>query len=236
MDHLEKSMEHGVGPTCVPAELLRELASSRFTELAPHSRMRKGQRIGTQGGPCHRIHLIAAGQVLVSRRDSEGQQHALYLLGPGEVFGVGALLPPRRWLVTARAVTEGSFYALPGAHVATLAQYYPQLAACLFSLLAARLEQAHRRLDIMVRRSARDRLLGLLSTLACYHGEGRGDELWLPVQVSQSQLGSMIGLARETVARTLTELETDGLIRREGRSGYWLLRSACEGQQDQLRP
>lgn len=198
--------------------------------------MRKGQRIGTQDRPCDRLHLIAEGQVLVSRRNSEGEQHALYLLGPGEIFGVGALLPERSWLVTARAVTDGSYYALPGSHIATLAQYYPQLAAHLFSLLAARLEQAHRRLDVIVRRSARDRLLGLLSTLARYHGQGSGKELWLPVTVSQGQLGSMIGLARETVVRTIAELEAEGLLRREGRRGYWLLQEACEGPSDTSLP
>ena len=32
----------------------------------------------------------------------------------------------------------------------------------------------------------------------------------------------MIGLARETVARTLSDLEEEGLIRREGRRGMWL--------------
>lgn len=189
--------------------------------------MQKGRKIGIQGKPCDRLHLIAEGQVLLSRKDEAGQENALYLLGPGEVFGAGALLPEQQWLTTARSLTDGYFHALPGARVATLAQYYPQLTAQLFALLASRLERAYRRLDYIVKPSARDRLLGLLSVLACYHGEEQGEQVWLPVKVTQTQLGSMIGLARETVARTLSELEAEGMVRRQGREGYWLHQNVC---------
>ena len=194
--------------------------------------MNKGRRIGVQGRPCDRLHLVAEGQVLLSRRDEVGQENALYLLGPGEVFGAGALLPEQRWLTNARALTDGCFHALPGARVATLAEYYPQLAAQLFALLAARLERAYHRLDFIVKQSARDRLLGLLTVLASYHGEDQGEQVWLPVQVTQAQLGSMVGLARETVARTLSELEAEGIVRRQGREGYWLRQNACRNTSD----
>ena len=45
---------------------------------------------------------------------------------------------------------------------------------------------------------------------------------WMPLPLTQSELGQMIGLARETVARMLAQLERDGVIRREGRKGLWL--------------
>lgn len=212
----------------VPSRLLDELNSPRFCELAPRHPIEKGRKIGGQGRPCDRLYLIAEGQVLISTRDDEGDELALYLLGPGEVFGIGALLPERRWLVTARAVTDGVVHALPGAHVAKMGQYYPELTTHLFAVLAKRIERFHLRLRVMVRQSARDRLLGLLSLLAGYHGEPEGDNHWLPIPVTQSQLGEMIGLARETVARTLADLEEEGVIRREGRKGFLLVRHACE--------
>ena len=205
----------------VPADLLQELASPQLTDLAPLRLVSKGRIIGVQGQECDRLYLIVEGQVLLSRRDAE-EEHALFLLGPGEIFGIGSLLPDCRWLATSRAVTDCLVRALPGTHVDTLARYSPRLAAQLFAVLAARVERANRRLGLVVRPSSRDRLLGLLGILADHLGEPRGEDVWLPIQLTQGQLGEMAGLARETVTRMLTELEEEGTIRREGRRGLWL--------------
>jgi CRP/FNR family transcriptional regulator len=199
-----------------------DLDSRALTDLAPRTRFWKGTRIGTQGELCENVYIIAEGQVLLSRRNSEGEDYALYLLGPGDLFGEGSLGRQRRWHVTAKAMTDGVTHVLPACQLPRFAQFYPQLTAHIVTLLSARLERAHLRLDIVTTDSARGRLLSLLAVLADYHGETRDGARWLPMRLTQAELGSMVGLARETVARTLGELEADGIIRRLGRRGLWL--------------
>lgn len=203
-----------------------DLDSRSLSDLAPRVRIWRGTRIGTQGEPCENIYIIAEGQVLLSRRNTEGEDYALYLLGPGDLFGEGALSRQRRWLVTARAMTDGVVHVLPAGQLPRLAQYYPQLTAHIVTLLSSRLERAHLRLDIVTTDSARGRLLSILNVLADYHGETRDGARWLPMRLTQAELGSMVGLARETVARTLGELESEGVIRRQGRRGLWLFHVA----------
>jgi len=199
-----------------------DLDSRALTDLAPRSRIWKGTRIGTQGEPCENVYIIAEGQVLLSRRNAEGEDYALYLLGPGDLFGEGSLGRQRRWLVSAKALTDGILHVLPAGQLPRFAQFYPQLTAHIVTLLSSRLERAHLRLDIVTTDSARGRLLSILSVLADYHGETRDGARWLPMRLTQAELGSMVGLARETVARTLGELESEGVIRRLGRRGMWL--------------
>ncbi|MGV3722784.1 MAG: Crp/Fnr family transcriptional regulator [Actinomycetota bacterium] len=198
------------------------LDSRTLSDLAPKVRFWKGSCIGAQGEPCENIYIISEGQVLLSRRDAHGDDYALYLLGSGDLFGEGSLAGTRRWLVTARAITDGSAHVLPAAQIPRFAQYYPQLTAHLVTLLSARLERAHIRLDIVTTDSARERLLGILNVLADYHGEVRDGSRWLPLRLTQAELGGMVGLARETVARVMGDLESEGLIRRHGRRGLWL--------------
>jgi CRP/FNR family transcriptional regulator, cyclic AMP receptor protein len=199
-----------------------DLDSRPLSDLAPRLAFRKGQKIGTQGQPCDRLYILAEGQVLLNRRSQDGHEHALYLLGPGDLFGEGALRPEHRWLVTARAVTDGAAHVLPAPHLPRLAQYYPQLMAHILTLLSGRLERAHRRLDVITTHGARERLLGLLNVIAGNLGEVDGDEVWVPLQLTQAQLADMIGLARETVSRLLADLEEEGVIRRKGHQGLWL--------------
>lgn len=195
---------------------------SALNELAARRAFWKGRLIGVQGQPCESLHIISEGQVLLSRQTPEGEDYALYLLGPGQMFGEGSLHPDGCWLASARAVTDGLVHVLPASHLPRLFQYHPQLADHVLTLLSLRLERAHRRLDVTNVHSARERLLGLLRAMSDYHGEPQGGEIWLPLGLTQSELGDMVGLARETVARVIADLEEEGLIRREGRRGMWL--------------
>ena len=193
-----------------------------LADIARRTRIWKGMEIGIQGQPCDSLYIIVDGQVLLSRRSPAGEDHALYLLGSGDLFGEGSLNTEPRWMVSARAVTDGSMYVLAAAQLPRFAQYYPQVTAQVVALLSARLERAHRRVDLITIDSARERVVGLLEVLAEHHGDRRGRDVWLPLRLTQAELGEMVGLARETVARALAELEAEGHIRREGRRGMWL--------------
>lgn len=205
-----------------PGEVLAELQSGALAEIAPRIQFWKGMELGRQGTPCNQLYIIASGQVLLSRREPDGEERPLFLLGPGELFGEGSLREERVWLANPRAATDGTAHVLPAAQLPRLAQYYPRLTHHIIRLLADRLERSHRRLDLVRANSARDRLLGLLEVMAEHHGRREGDRVWVPLGLTQEDLGKMVGLARETVARLLAELEDSGLIRREGR-GVWLL-------------
>jgi len=129
-------------------------------------------------------------------------------------------------MATIRAVTDGSAYVLPSAQVPRLAQFYPQLITQLLRLISARLEQAHRRLDLFATTSARERVLGLLRVMAGSRGEPHGEELWLPLPLTQAELGGLLGLTRETVARVTADLEAEGIIRHVPRRGFAVLSQA----------
>ncbi|MGV3723873.1 MAG: Crp/Fnr family transcriptional regulator [Actinomycetota bacterium] len=195
---------------------------SPLEELATRRQFQKGRLIGVQGQEADSLCIIISGQVLLSRFGEDGEDYALYLLGPGQLFGEGSLHPERVWMVSARAMTDGEAYMAPAHLIPRLFQHYPNLARHILNLLSFRLERAHRRLDVTHMSDAKTRLIELLRAMAHQYGEADGAEIWMPLPLTQTELGQMIGLARETVARMLAQLERDGLIRREGRKGLWL--------------
>jgi CRP-like cAMP-binding protein len=182
----------------------------------------KGRVVGVQGQPCEGVFIIGEGQVLLSRAQQGGDDYALYLLGAGDVFGEGALQPDQLWLVTARGVTDGFAYVISPAAIPRVLEYYPALGTQVLTLLSERLKRAHRRQDLTQFQSAKERVYKLLLLLGEYHGQTAGAETWVPLELTQSEIGEMVGVARETVVRSLGELEQDGLIRKSGRKGLWL--------------
>lgn len=192
-------------------------------EIASRKALMKGRLICVQGQQADSLYLIVEGQVLLCRTDADGEDYSLYLLGPGQLFGEGALHPEGLSLVTARAISDGTAYVLSAAMLPRLFQHYPELARHILNLLSIRLERAHRRLDVTRMADARSRLLSLLYAMADHQGQANGAEVWMPLPLTQAELGQMIGLARETVARILTQLAKEGAIRRDGRRGLWLI-------------
>jgi CRP-like cAMP-binding protein len=203
-----------------------DLNSGPLADVAPRTPFWKGSTLGVQGEPSNSLYIIARGQVLLSRTNARGETHALYLLGPGDLFGEGALQPERTWMVTARAVTDGEFHVVRAAQMPRLAQYHPQLTAHVLGLITSRLERSHSRVELLSVNSARERVLGLLRALGDHHGEPHGAEVWLPVSLTQAELGEMLGLSRETVARVLAELRSEGVLRRGDRRGMWMRKAS----------
>lgn len=209
-------------PLELPLQALTELNSGSLSGLAPLRKFWKGMLIGRQGETCDQLYIISRGQVLLSLDQAADSNDPLYLLGAGEVFGEGSLRPERRWLVTARAVTDGTVHVLPAVHLPRLCQYYPELTSYIIALLSGRLERAHQRVGLVKGNSGRERLLGLLCVFARHHGSEEGEWSRLSVYLTQAELGEMVGLARETIARIFADLTEEGLVRRSGRHTLWL--------------
>jgi CRP/FNR family transcriptional regulator len=202
--------------------LLEALDSSECAPLAPRAFFGRGQVIGAEGEPCEELVVLQRGRVLLSRQGMRPDSAALYLVGPGDLLGVAVFGSERKWTLTARAVTDTVARQITRPNIRRLLTRRPELAEDLLARMADRLYRAHRRCLVSTNDSARQRVLALLCLMSDYHGEPAGDEVWLPLHLSQAQMGEMVGLARETVARTMTLLEDEGLIRKAQRRGFWL--------------
>jgi len=197
-----------------------------FAEIGTLIPFAEEQLLGEQGALAPGLFLVLRGQVLLRRTSSENGSQAVCLLGPGDAFGEGSLLEDRRFLFTVRAVTPGSAVLLTAAQLHHLARASPEQARAVLQLLSRRLEISHTQVELLGAGSPRTRVLGWLHAWARRQGHREGNETWLPLGLTHAELGEVVGLARETVTRTLALLEKDGVIRRSNRQGMWLTTAA----------
>lgn len=202
--------------------LLELLDSPECAPLAPRAFFARGQLVGSEGQPCEGLVVISRGRALLSGQGMRADSATLYLVGPGDLLGVHTFGGDGRWTVTARAVTDTVVRQISRANIRRIFGRRPEVMELFLARMADRLDRAHRRCLVSTNDSARERVLALLTLMSDYHGEPAGDEVWLSIHLSQAQMGEMVGLARETVARTMTALEEEGLIRKAQRRGFWL--------------
>lgn len=172
------------------------------------------------------VYFILEGWVKIRTYNLEGKEITLNILGPGELFGEMASLdqvPRSTDVITLTPTVIGS---IPAADFGAFLNMEPQGGIRLAKLMARRLRQLNRRLRLRELDST-SRVVDILLFLAEGQGQPAQGGTEIP-NLSHRELGSLAGMARETVTRVLGKLERKGLIHRDGETLCLVDRDALE--------
>ncbi|EAQ23497.1 MULTISPECIES: Crp/Fnr family transcriptional regulator [unclassified Roseovarius] len=178
---------------------------------------KRGQMIYTTGADDTSMMLITKGRVEISRSSLEGRRSILTHLGPGDMLGELAALDggPRSADAVAATGVRGRVLARP--QVLQLLQDHPDAAIDVIGMLCRRLRETSGMYTAHMLADGQARLARLLLHLSEKWGEVLpGGKLRLAERFSQSDLGDLVGLSRESVNRQIREWEQVGLIERQG--------------------
>ena len=172
--------------------------------LAPH------ESLALEGDTADRLHRVLSGTVAGYKATADGRRQILAFFFSGDLVG---LTVGERYAYSAEAVDHASVRSVPHARLRELAAQTPALQESLLSALRREVAAAQERLLWLGRKTARERLAGFL--LECDGRIGQRDKdgrRSVPLPMSQLEIGDYLGLASETVSRTLAELVRDGAI------------------------
>lgn len=170
----------------------------------------------SQGAAAGGMHVISRGSVKITIASDEGKEMILAILRAGELFGEIAALDggARSATVTANEAVETA--ALSRADLLEFVVAHPEFAIRLIATLAQRLRQVDERLEDAHFLDLDTRLAKALADLSEQQGQPQPDGA-VRLQLTQSELASMIGATRVSANRLLKTFEAAGLVRR-GRS------------------
>ncbi|MFZ7091887.1 Crp/Fnr family transcriptional regulator [Primorskyibacter sp. 2E233] len=160
--------------------------------------------------------LIETGRVEISLTSAQGRRSILAQLGPGDVVGEMAALDGKPRSADATAAGDVTGILLSRAQVQSFLRDHPKAALLVIQTLCERLRKTNTRLATQVLKDGPTRLAGLLQEL--FFDWGRQDstgQVHLTEGFSQSDLGDMTGLTRETVNRHIRAWEGKGILRRD---------------------
>ena len=163
------------------------------------------------------VGIVERGTAALIRIDEEGVATVMEELGPGGVFGrdlafagsAGDSLE-----VVCRAPCEVLFIDYP--HILRRCEnacaYHSALVQNMLRLMASKAQALSERIDVLSRRSIREKLLCYFRQLAAHSG---GGSFTLPF--SLSVLADYIATDRSAMMRELKRLREEGVVRSEGR-------------------
>jgi CRP/FNR family nitrogen fixation transcriptional regulator len=159
----------------------------------------RGQEIYGEGEAADLVYRVVSGAVREVRVLADGRRQIVDFHFPGELFGVQA---GRVYRAGAEAVCETTVT------VARRSSLSGQSAESLWGLALRDLERCQDHALTLGRRSATERVVSFLLELAERLDAGASVEL----PISRQDMADYLGLTIETVSRTITQLQADGLI------------------------
>jgi CRP/FNR family transcriptional regulator, cyclic AMP receptor protein len=195
--------------------LLKHLNAEELRRLAIGAavvRHAAQETIFQKGDPGDSMMAVLRGRVKICAYSSEGRELVLNIIDRGGVFGEIALLDGRPRTADAAALEETELLVLQRVRFMPFLASNPELMARLFAVLCGRLRQTSENLEDALFREAPSRVARGLLRLADGFGRPVAGGIRIELKLSQQQIGSLIGISRESVNKQLGEWREAGFL------------------------
>jgi len=188
--------------------------------IAAATRFRVAQRqlIVNRGEVPTEIFFIISGSVVVMVEDEDGHELIISYLGPGEFFGeLGLFDESARRSAWISARSECELVRMDYRRFKSRLQARPELLMQLSGQLARRLRQTSEKLGDLAFLDVTGRVASTLLQL-CGDSQAMTHPDGMLLRLSRSELGRLVNCTRQMASRVLQMLESQGLIKVEGKS------------------
>jgi CRP-like cAMP-binding protein len=170
---------------------------------------KKKETIYWEGEVAHFIYLVESGEVKTFRVSTDGKELITAVYKPGDFFGYLDVMTGDKHNDTAEALQDTELLLIPKRDFLHLISSNPSVAVRMVKMLAGAVKEKEESLLQMAYDSVRRRVARALVKLA-------EDDFNAEVHLSREELANLVGIAKETLIRTLSDLKAEDLIAVKG--------------------
>lgn len=192
------------------------LTAQQIEELAKiclEQSYEKGREIFSEGDRADGFYLVTSGKIKVYKLSFEGKEQILHIFGGGEIAGEVPVFTGGSYPANAQAIEPSRVLFFPRASFMELVNREPAIAVSLLGVLSLRL----RRFTHMIEDLSLKDVPGRLAAHLIYLGERNPNGQTLELDITKTQLASLLGTIPETLSRILSRMAQQGIIAVDGR-------------------
>ncbi len=184
-----------------------------FEKAAIRKRFPKNTILFSKGDDSASLYIVRSGKAKVIARDEQGKEIVLAVIGPGEYFGEMAAIDgaPRSATIVTKEPSE--ILVIRSEDFRRSLSSNPDLTFDLLRVLLERLRKADEKIESL----AFMNVYGRVTTFLMQTAEPQGDEWVVREGLTHQEIADVVGSSRETVSRTIRELQDAGFISVERR-------------------
>ena len=195
-----------------------------FNVLCPHkvkkmgqahtfNQFKKNQFIYFPDEPSKYIYMMAEGRVKIGRYTSDGKEVVKAILSKGEVFGELALTGETKRSDFAQAMDEDTQVCpMRIQDMYDLMSDDRDLSLKIFKLIGFRIKRLENKIESLVFKDARTRIIEFIKDTAEWKGQKVGFETLVNTKLTHKDIANLTGTSRQTVTTILNELKEKNLI------------------------
>jgi CRP-like cAMP-binding protein/CheY-like chemotaxis protein len=173
--------------------------------------LKRKEIIYREGDRPRHLFLLQQGKVKAFRMSEDGKEYITDLFKPGDFFGISALMRNTPYGDTAEVLEDADICLIPADDFHALLHNDKDVSHRFIQLLADHLEETEVRLVRQAYDSVRKRVADGLLLLEARYRERKADTPFR-MHIMRDDLAGIVGTAKETVIRTLTDFRQEGLV------------------------
>lgn len=187
---------------------------AEFKEKHSFKNYKKNDFVYLQGDSADKIFLIASGKIRIGYRNDDGQQVLKAIIGKGTIFGELAFLG-ENWRNEFAQVVDNNTVLCPMSvdDLKAMMLQNKEFSLKIYKFISFRIKKIERRLDLVLFKDVRTRLLEFLREMIDEYGIKKEESIVIKHPYTQSDIANLIGASRQTVNVILQELTLEGKIR-----------------------
>ena len=159
------------------------------------------------------VYVILDGTVKIHIEQADGTDVIIGILGAGDILGEMSLLDNEGRSANAVALEETNLLWMDRRAFRDCLQSMPGLSFNLARVLAARLRLANEQIQALATLEVESRVARQILAFAEKHGTADADgDIVIPIRLTQSDLGSMVGASRERINKILVSYKKRGYL------------------------
>ncbi|WP_166269404.1 helix-turn-helix domain-containing protein [Marinobacter caseinilyticus] len=207
----------GLSNLCLPLAIAGEDLSRLDAVVKRDSMYARGSKVFAQNAPFTSCFVVKSGAVKTSMMSERGDEKVLGFYLPGEMFGLDGV-NDGAYACSAEALERSAICEIPFEHLEQLARELPHLQRYLFRLMSREIHGAEELSMLLSKNTADERIVSLFLTLSSRHARRRLSPTRFSLPMSRGDIANFLGLAVETVSRVLNRLQSQHLVKVNGRT------------------
>ncbi len=159
------------------------------------------------------IYMIVSGRVRLGHYQEDGKEVVSAILSNGEIFGELAMAGEETRKDFAQAMDANTTICpLSIEELKDLMKEDRELSFKILKLIGLRLMKLERKLELLVFKDARTRVVEFLKDSAAWKGKRVGFETMIPTRLTHKDIAALTGTSRQTVTTILNDMKEKNLI------------------------
>jgi len=173
---------------------------------------KKGDHIYMQEDDADKIFFINEGRVKIGTYGEEGKEITKAILGPGEVFGELSLIGEKKRRDFAICMENTSLCIVTTTEMKGLMKDHSNLTVFMMKIMGSRVLEMENRLESLVFKDSRTRIIEFLVNLADKRGQRVGYETLVRKFMTHQEIANLTATSRQTVTTLLNDLRNRNLL------------------------